>query len=113
MGHNSMNQLIQELQNIGEVLDQFVVKAEMTSVCEPVQHLEDSVYSIGRAWSGSWIGYQAYVYYDNLEPPPPGSHFSREWGYLISGAAGTCGRWKEFDPADVEIAVENLAGNPD
>lgn len=108
-----MNQLIQELQNIGDVLDQIVVKAETASVCEPVQHLEDSVYSIGRAWSGSWIGYQAYVYYDNLEPPPPGSHFSREWGYLMSGAAGTCGRWKEFDPVDVEIAVENLAGNPD
>src|ERR1700688_524706 len=33
-----------------------------------------------RAWSGSNLGYHATVYYEDLEPPPPGANFSPEWG---------------------------------
>ena len=51
--------------------------------------LQDAAEKVSESWSGSWIGYHAYVYYDKLQPPLPGDHFSAEWGLMISSAAPT------------------------
>lgn len=39
---------------------------------------------ISPSWSGSWCGYQANVYYNNLQTPPPGAVFNKDHG--LSGA---------------------------
>jgi hypothetical protein len=35
-----------------------------------------------RAWSGSNIGYQASVYFADLQPASPEAQFSSEWGLM-------------------------------
>ena len=76
--------------------------------------LDNAANTIGKAWSGSWLGYQASVYYNNLQPPPPGAHFSQEWGLMDRyGIQGTTGDWREFGPEALEEVIHEIAGNPD
>src|SRR5262249_7852983 len=71
--------------------------------------------SVGKAWSGSWLGYQSRVYYKDLKPPPAGAHFSSEWGFenieWVDGA--TTGDWEELTGERVENHIRRLAGNLD
>ena len=46
-------------------------------------------------------------------PPPPGAHFSQEWGSIDTFGDGTRGAWVEFAREDVETAIRQRAGNPE
>jgi hypothetical protein len=66
---------------------------------KPIQSLrtaiEKAIESVGKAWSGSWIGYQANVYKADLQPRQAGDHFDTDWGtdeYLSE----TMGEWAVF-----------------
>jgi predicted nucleotide-binding protein len=78
----------------------------------PLVALETAAESVGRAWSGSNLGYQANVYYKNFQVPPPGAAFSREWGF-IGMLQGTTGEWESFTVEQVTARIEKEAGNPD
>lgn len=75
--------------------------------------LEDAAEAVAKAWSGSSLGYHADVYYARPHSPPPGDHFSSEWGLMESFAPGTSGDWREHDHDEVKAAVREAAGNPD
>ena len=45
---------------------------------KPLQLLTDAAEEVGKAWSGSWLGYHSKVYYADLAVPPPGALFSQE-----------------------------------
>jgi hypothetical protein len=77
-----------------------------------VDRLKKSANEIGRAWSGSWLGYHSRVYYANFEVPPPGAEFSQEWGLHAGFSMGTRGEWTEYPFDDVVEFIENEAGNP-
>jgi len=80
----------------------------------PLQCLADAAEEIGKAWSGSWLGYHSRVYYKDLSVPPPGARFSQEWGMMDTFAIqGTIGDWREYRFDDVVSAIEKIAGNPD
>jgi len=68
--------------------------------------LSTSAKHIGLAHSGSWTGYQAFVYYENFQSPPTGAHFSSEWGF----SNRTVGSWKEYSLDDVNSAISTRAG---
>ena len=61
------------------------------------------------------MGYHANVYYKDLRPPPPGAHFSKEWGLVRTAFVpdGTTGSWAEHDPDQLTRAIYERAGNPD
>lgn len=61
--------------------------------------------SVALAWSGSFIGYQAYVYTADLRPRRPGEHFDTQWGMSERYSSQTNGDWREysFDAIDGEI----------
>jgi len=61
--------------------------------------LRENISQAARAFSGSWLGYHANVYYRNLEPPEPGDHFSPEWGLMLSHR--TSGNWHEYAREDI------------
>ncbi|MCP4614303.1 MAG: hypothetical protein GY845_36925 [Planctomycetes bacterium] len=69
--------------------------------------LEDAANSIGKSWSGSWIGYHARVYYREFQEPPADDHFSQEWGGTDPAS------WVECRYDDVIDSIKRLAGNPD
>lgn len=78
----------------------------------PLNALENVAEEIGRSWSKSNLGYQANVYYENYEVPPPGAIFSREWGFL-GMYHGTVGDWEIRQIDEVKAEIEKRADNPD
>mgnify|MGYP000850986682 FL=1 len=45
---------------------------------ENEERLNKNLDQVSIAFSGSWIGYHANVYYRGLQTPSPGDHFSSE-----------------------------------
>ncbi|MCE2839510.1 MAG: nucleotide-binding protein [Cyanobium sp. 49614_E6] len=78
-----------------------------------LDRLREAASEIGKAWSGSWLGYHSRVYYANFQVPPPGAAFSQEWGFQRAFSMGSRGDWMECRFDDVVELIENAAGNPD
>ena len=102
----------EELLEIADRMDGLVERGRQIDVQEPLGVLEDAANEVGKSWSGSWLGYHANVYYEDLRPRPPGAHFSQECGLKDEYLSETTGKWAEFDAEYVEAAIHELAGNP-
>jgi len=76
-----------------------------------LEKLESVSNSVGKAWSGSCLGYHARVYYKNLRPVPPGARFSKEWGFSDSYMLReTVGEWEEFNFDDLVQHIQSTSG---
>jgi len=104
----------QELFSLADNLNRLVEDTDADLIGKPLAALEDSARTIGRSFSGSWQGYHSRVYYLGFEPPPPGAHFSQEWGLMDTymSSLGSHGDWHEYDPLDVDARIHELAGMP-
>ncbi len=70
--------------------------------------------AVGKAWSGSNIGYHATVYTRDLAPRPPSAQFSREWGLMNQWPTHQPNTiWREHDADAVMKQIIKQAGNPD
>lgn len=107
-----MSELADELRAIATSLRDVAAHGEDAAVREPVERLEQAATRAAQAWSGSSLGYHSCVYYGDLEPPPPGAHFSQEWG-LTGRFQGSTGDWREWRYADLFNRVVEIAGAPD
>lgn len=105
----------EELFTVADTLKTVATAAAQDEVAKPVEALASAAQEVGRSFSGSWQGYHSRVYYEDFLPPPPGAHFSQEWG--LNGptfsSLGTRGEWLEHDPKVVRAHIGNLAGKPD
>ena len=108
-----MDETLDHLSRIILELDLLVSESKLAPVADPLVALETAANQIGKAWCGSWLGYQSRVYYENLKPPPPGANFSSEWGLHGSFNFDTTGAWCEFDFDAVRKSIFLRAGNPD
>jgi len=89
-------------------------RAEMPEFKDPLEALDQAANEVGEAFCGSWLGYHARVYYAGLQHPPPGAHFSQEWGMQeMFGNLGTRGDWREFQPQAIIATIDARAGHPD
>jgi len=103
-----------ELLKIADQLGDLSQKAASPEVKEPLERLEEAATRLGKAWSGSCLGYHSRIYYKGLKPAPPGAHFSPEWGMQDSWPiVATTGDWVEYDPDEIESTIRAAAGNPD
>lgn len=102
-----------ELLEAQEELESVAKSLSTKEITAPLDALEKHAKEVGRSWSGSWLGYQSSVYYEGFKLPPPGTHFSSEWGFDSLFDQGTTGIWKEvqFDAVKSEIFLR--AGSPD
>lgn len=76
--------------------------------------LEDTANKVGKAWSGSTLGYHARVYYAGLQQPPSEAFFDREWGLEHdSFCSSTSGDWRLFNADDLREEIYRLAGVDD
>ena len=106
--------IAEELFRIAGRLDSQSNKLKNEEFNQPLQRLADAAERVGRAWSGSWLGYHSGVYYADLAEPPPGARFSQEWGMMDTFAIrDTVGDWREYRFDDVVSAIQQYAGNPD
>ena len=108
-----MSEQQKELLEMADTLDRLVERGRQPNVREPLVQLENAANETGRSWSGSWLGYHAYVYYEGLRPPPGGAHFSPDEGMRNRFVRNTTGDWEEFDPEMVKATIYERAGNPD
>ena len=70
------------------------------SVRAILEKLEGQVERIERAWSKSWIGYQAELYFGDFQPAP---RYDIDWG-------GTPEGWARYDSEAVRHEIEQQAG---
>lgn len=108
-----MNTASEELFEIVNRLEEVTAAGESAAVKAPLDALEAAADQVGKAWSGSCIGYHSRVYYEGLHPPPPGAHFSPEWGFAQLFGEDTRGSWVEQDFDAVQRAIREGAGDPD
>ena len=111
-GLPSLNQA-REIRRIAETLEELYQRGRQDETQKPLEALKAAAEELDKSSSGSWIGYHANVYYENFLRPPPGAHFSKEWGIQPRPFVhGTTGNWVEYDPEDVEAEIYRRAGNP-
>ena len=72
---------------------------------ENEERLKQNFAQLSRAFSGSWIGYHANVYYQDFQIPLPGDHFSPEWGLMQVYGNPTSQNWIEYLRDDVHSAI--------
>ncbi|WP_313650668.1 TIR domain-containing protein [Pseudomonas soli] len=101
-----------ELKSLLAKVELYLDKSERVDY-SAVESLLEAQGQAGKAWGGSWIGYQSNVYYEDLEPPHPGHHFSSEWGLQETYGNGTIGPWHEYEYDGLYDAIVRMAGNPD
>jgi predicted nucleotide-binding protein len=70
----------------------------LDSFRDAVKAFKEAANNAGKAWSGSWLGYQSRVYYNGLRPPPAGAHFDPSSGLRTRAYTnGTVGDWQEYE----------------
>ena len=79
--------------------------------------LEKAATTIGKSWSGSWLGYHSKIYYADFQSPPPGAVFNQEWGLQFERRSGVGslgmgprGDWIECDFDEVVQFIHRQAG---
>ena len=105
----------EELFAIAERLRKAANGVDSDDIAEPLSAQEAAARLIGRSFSGSWQGYHSRVYYADFSPPPPGAHFSQEWGLMDNYASrlGSHGDWREYDAEMTKARIREDAGEPD
>jgi predicted nucleotide-binding protein len=104
----------EELFAIADRLEGVRASTELAAAEGALTTLETVATEARRAFSGSWLGYHSHVYYGGLKPPPPGAHFSQEWGLMDTSftSLGSRGDWREYDPKELEACLRARAGDP-
>ena len=104
-----------ELFTLAESLKNAADGIDASGIAQPLTALEEAANAVGRSFSGSWQGYHSRVYYADLSTPPPGAHFSQEWGLMDTYASslGSRGDWREYDAEEVKAFIRERAGTPD
>ena len=107
--------VFEELFEVAKKLDVAATLSDSEELAKPLQALAEAAHEVGRAFSGSWLGYQSRVYYQGLVPPPPGANFSQEWGLddVSYVGLGSRGEWREYQFDQVVTVIRQRAGNPD
>jgi predicted nucleotide-binding protein len=105
----------EELFQISTALTRLAAAGDAAEIIGPLQAIKTSATEIGRAFSGSWLGYHSKVYYEGFAAPPPGANFSQEWGIqdMTYSSLGSRGNWRQYDPADVKSRIRQAAGSVD
>ena len=105
--------IIERIRVIGEEMAALDREGQAGEIRQALEALKAAAERVGKAWSGSWLGYQANVYYRDLAPAPPGAQFSQEWGLQDRISNDSVGAWEEYTSDDVQSEVRRLAGDPD
>jgi hypothetical protein len=104
-----MEDRIIQLLSISKECNESYLEYEKNSFNDLTSAFDDVYRDFDRASSKSWFGYQAYVYYKDFNQPPPGDHFSKEWGLQERFSNQTSENWYEYSPSDVKkILLESV-----
>lgn len=100
--------LSKELFQIVDELRIIVQYKELIRLSELIKPRVKVIESVKKAHSGSWIGYHANVYQNELEHSL-GAYFDHRWGFEGERA----GEWTEYDPDTVKRFITSQSGSYD
>jgi predicted nucleotide-binding protein len=104
----------QELFQLADTAAAARARLQEQAISEPLRMLRQVCDEIGRAWSGSNIGYHATVYYAGLQPKPPYVQFSAEWGLMDRWPTHQPDPgWQVMDHKDVHDYIISRIGKND
>jgi len=103
-----MTELADQLDAVAEASDEMA--AQIDRYEDAIATVETTANDAGKAWSGSWLGYHSCVYYDRLQPPPPGAHFDPTMGLMDRISNRTAGDWAEYSFEELCKAFKSTAG---
>ena len=104
---NPENDLLDARERLLQFVDDYDTSPETVTLNELWQRAKD----LGKSASGSWLGYQANVYYRNFEPPPAGDHFDIENGTAGTYFSGPNPNWIEHSAQEVMDLLLGPDGN--
>lgn len=107
-----MPELRETLLEIAETHKDIVTPFETPGVIRSLAVIEQLAKDAAKCFSGSWIGYHSTVYYDQLQEPPPGAHFSIQWGLMDRGFNESRGRWVEYTYSEIRNHLINNVNDP-
>ena len=103
-----MDDFSDTFQSLKTQCDDIEAAYSQSDVVDSIAKFNEAAEDAGKAWSGSWFGYHSRVYYNNLEPVPPGARFSQEWGFLDRYSSGTVGEWREYEFDGLYDAITSI-----
>lgn len=98
---------------LGRTIDQLqlaVTSAASGGSREAYAAIEKNARKVGRSASGSWLGYQARIYWKNFEAPPPSVHFNIEQGLRSNPFTAPNANWIQYESAVVRTAILGVDG---
>lgn len=98
--------------SIAQRVDQLLDQEDAEELFDIGAQIEKCAHEVGRAWCGSWLGYQSRIYYAGLMPPPPDAHFDRIWG-SSSRSSETRGEWALYNADSLRFDIYLQAGVSD
>lgn len=108
-----MTELTDELAQIADDANDLAARLTNDGFQNTLEQLETAVESAAKAWSGSWLGYHSRIYYENLEPAPPGARFDPSWGFQDRFSSDTRGDWAEYSYDAVYDALKGTVSESD
>lgn len=91
-----MPELTDQLAQVAADATSLAARLATEGLQSTIEQLESAVETAAKAWSGSWLGYHSRIYYQNLEPVPPGARFDQLRGLQDSFSSDTRGDWAEY-----------------
>jgi predicted nucleotide-binding protein len=104
-----MDNLVEKLFSLADRLDGASKNASSPTVMLPLDKVVEAANNVGKSWGGSWLGHYSQVYYEDLQPPPPGVHFNETFG-LGSLMGEQESNWCEYRAEDVRKHIFSMAG---
>lgn len=101
----------EELVSVVGSLDAPLQRAKNAGIPEASEALKLCAERAHKAWSNSYLGYHANVYYLRLEPPPPDAMFDPAWGLSEDMfVSRTSGEWCRWSPESLRQELFRMAG---
>jgi predicted nucleotide-binding protein len=107
-----MDDVIDDLLRVALRCERAAGSVEGEAVLQNSRKLMAAVDEVGKAWSGSWMGYQANVYTADLKPSQPGEFFDSEWGNMERFSNRSYGPWAEYNGEAIFAEVFRRAKLP-
>lgn len=109
-----MDEILRELAEIERRCIEKASAFETGPVADQLRAMVDASRQLAASHSGSWLGYQALVYYGEFEPPPASAHFSVDQGLCDEFfEPKTTGDWRIRSKDEVTNELVRRSGNPD